>query len=261
MRIEGKAAWSGAIAVCRIATILTALCLLAGCGGLWPSASRGFRPSDYGVSASPRVVDYGEPVPRGGGRQIVGKPYMVAGRWYYPADVSRYSRVGTASWYGLDFHGRYTANGEVYDMDSLSAAHTTLPLPSYARVTNLVNGRSVVVRVNDRGPYVGDRLIDLSARAAELLDFKEAGTAQVRVDYVGMAPLDGLDGAELAATYRGPGVRYGAREAQLRTARSAESTAAPALASARPGGSDSLGSLIQPAASQPSSERTASIRR
>lgn len=238
--------------------------MLAGCGGLWKQTSRGFSPSTYGVAASPRVVNYGEPVPRGGGREIVGKPYAVAGRWYYPADVSRYSKTGTASWYGLDFHGRYTANGEVYDMDSLSAAHTTLPLPSYARVTNLSNGRSLVVRVNDRGPYVGDRLIDLSARAADLLDFKEEGTARVQVDYIGMAPLDGLDQAELAATYRGPGARYGAADANLRLARGGARGAEPtALAAARPARRDPLAAILDPSggAGAPSGERTGSIRR
>jgi rare lipoprotein A len=104
--------------------------------------------------------------------------------------------VGRASWYGELFHGRRTANGEIYDMDRLSAAHPTLPLPVYARVTNLANGRAIVVRVNDRGPYARDRIIDLSRRSAELLDFRGDGTAQVRVKYLARAPLNGDDSYE-----------------------------------------------------------------
>ena len=126
----------------------------------------------YGVSASARVVEPGQPVPKGGGVYRVGKPYVVAGREYVPQEDINYSAVGLASWYGDDFHGRYTANGEIFDMNSISAAHPTLPLPSYVRVTNLANHRSIIVRVNDRGPYVGNRVIDLSVQhrqAARLL--------------------------------------------------------------------------------------------
>jgi rare lipoprotein A len=94
------------------------------------------------------------------------------------------------------FHGRYTANGEIYDMNSLTAAHPTLPLPTYARVTNLQNGRSLVVRVNDRGPYAHDRIIDMSRRSAQALGFQRNGTAKVRVQYLGRAPLDGNDKLE-----------------------------------------------------------------
>jgi rare lipoprotein A len=107
-----------------------------------------------------------------------------------------------ASWYGDDFHGRLTANGEVFDMTSLTAAHPTLPMPSYARVTNVSNGKSVIVRVNDRGPYHGNRLIDVSNKAAELLEFKGNGVAKVRVEYVGRAPLEGSDDRQLLATLR-----------------------------------------------------------
>ena len=99
----------------------------------------------------------------------MGDPYQVAGRWYYPKLDPNYSRVGRASWYGAAFHGRLTANGEVYDMNALTAASPTMPLPSYARVTNLDNGSSVIVRVNDRGPFAKGRVIDLSARAAKML--------------------------------------------------------------------------------------------
>jgi rare lipoprotein A len=156
----------------------------------------------YGTSASARVVAPGEPVPKGGGVYRVGKPYTIAGREYVPQEDINYSAVGMASWYGDDFHGRYTANGEIFDMNSISAAHKTLPLPSYVRVTNLANHRSIVVRVNDRGPYVGDRVIDLSVKSAQLLGFYGHGLAKVKVDYVGRAPLAGSDDLKLSATLR-----------------------------------------------------------
>jgi len=156
----------------------------------------------YGVSSSPRVVAFGEPVPKGGGTYRVGKPYVVGGRVYVPEEDVNYREEGLASWYGDDFHGRLTANGEVYDMTSLSAAHPTLPMPCYARVTNLSNGKSLIVRVNDRGPYHGNRLMDVSSRAAELLEFRGNGVARVRVEYVGRAPLEGSDDRQLMATLR-----------------------------------------------------------
>src|SRR3954471_284494 len=142
----------------------------------------------YGVSASPRVVEPGQPVPKGGGVYRVGKAYEVGGRMYTPEENSRYRNEGLASWYGDDFHGRLTANGEIYDMAAISAAHPTLPMPSYVRVTNLANRKSLIVRVNDRGPYHRNREIDVSAKAAELLGFRQTGTARVRVEYVGLAP-------------------------------------------------------------------------
>lgn len=112
----------------------------------------------------------------------VGKPYKVMGKWYTPQEDFDYNETGIASWYGKDFHAKYTANGEVYDMNSLTAAHKTLPLPSIVRVTNLENGRSLVLRVNDRGPFVGNRIIDISKRGAQLLGFQNQGTAKVRVE-------------------------------------------------------------------------------
>jgi peptidoglycan lytic transglycosylase len=156
----------------------------------------------YGVRTSARVVEPGQPVPKGGGVYRVGKPYIVAGREYVPQENVNYSAIGLASWYGDDFHGRYTANGEIFDMNSISAAHPTLPLPSYVRVTNLTNHRSIVVRVNDRGPYAGDRLIDLSVRTAKLLGFYGDGLTKVKVEYVGRAPLTGSDDRKLVATLR-----------------------------------------------------------
>ena len=113
-----------------------------------------------------------------------------------------YQAVGLASWYGDDFHGRMTANGEVFDLNGISAAHPTLPLPSYVRVTNLSNGRSIIVRINDRGPFHGNRIIDVSRRTADLLGFHASGTAWVRVEYVGRAPIEGSDDRMLVATLR-----------------------------------------------------------
>jgi rare lipoprotein A len=156
----------------------------------------------YGVSTSARVVDRGDPVPKGGGVYRIGKPYVVAGQTYVPEENTHYSAEGLASWYGDDFHGRLTANGEVFDMNAISAAHPTLPMPCYARVTNLVNRRSLVVRVNDRGPYHQNRVIDVSVRAAQLLGFHGDGVAPVRVEYVGRAPLEGTDDHMLLATLR-----------------------------------------------------------
>ena len=119
----------------------------------------------------------------------VGNAYKIDGRWYYPKYDPNYSKVGIASWYGSQFHGRMTANGEIFDMNRLSAAHTTLPLPSMVEVTNLENGRSITVRVNDRGPFVGDRIIDMSREAARQLGFEQQGIAKVRVRYAGPAHL------------------------------------------------------------------------
>jgi len=171
--------------------------LLADC-----AANNGRIDARYGVSSSDRLVGPGEPVPKGGGVYHVGQPYTVAGRVYVPEENPHYSAVGIASWYGDDFHGRATANGEIFDADSVSAAHPTLPLPSYVRVTNLRNGRSLIVRVNDRGPYAGNRIIDVSRRVAHLLGFTERGTAWVRVEYVGRAPMEGSDDRVLETTLR-----------------------------------------------------------
>jgi rare lipoprotein A len=127
----------------------------------------------------------------GVGGYKVGKPYQINGVWYYPKEDPNYDATGIASWYGPGFHGKTTANGEVYDQNELTAAHQTLPMPSYVRVTNLENGRSIVVRVNDRGPFVNGRIIDLTRRGAQLLGFYERGTARVRVQAV---PGGGPDG-------------------------------------------------------------------
>jgi rare lipoprotein A len=181
--------------------------LLLGCVALAACSSSSSRIAStidprYGVTASPRVVEPGQPVPKGGGTYRIGRPYMVAGRMYVPQEDVRYRNDGIASWYGEDFHGRLTANGEVYDMNAISAAHPTLPMPCYVRVTNLANRRSLIVRINDRGPYHANREIDLSGKAAELLGFAGRGLARVRVEYVGRAPLEGSDDRRLIATLR-----------------------------------------------------------
>jgi rare lipoprotein A len=185
------------------APVARAVCVAAGCLVL-AQCSGGVGKIDpkYGVSASPRVIAPGQPVPKGGGVYRVGKPYVVAGRTYVPQEDPNYRAEGLASWYGEDFHGRLTANGEIFDMHSVSAAHPTLPIPSYVRVTNLRNGRSIVARVNDRGPYHENRVVDVSLHTAKLLGFHQRGLARVRVEYVGKAPLEGSDDRVLVATLR-----------------------------------------------------------
>lgn len=202
---------------------LTVVCLsVASCGSM-PSgksttkrSKEYFSEKEYGVKASPRVVTKG-PIPKGGGRYLVGKPYVVKGKRYFPKEDFSYNKTGIASWYGSAFHGRLTANGEVYDQLHLSAAHPTFPLPSYARVTNLENGSSIIVRVNDRGPYHPGRIIDLSNKTAEMLDLKHSGTGQVRVQYVGRARMDGHDMPYLMASYQKKGERFPNVEPQIAT--------------------------------------------
>ncbi len=133
----------------------------------------------------------------------------------HPPTHQRYSAVGLATWYGIGFYGRRTADGEIFDARSLSAAHRTMPLPSYARVTNLDNGRSIVVRVNDRGPFVGRRLLDVSERVANLLAFSHVGRAKVRLDYLGKAPLAGSDEPALLASLQTGGAPAAAESAPL----------------------------------------------
>lgn len=148
---------------------LLATCLvLSGCGSSQKSA-----PDSYQVkenAAGPAIGGY-----------KVGKPYQINGVWYYPSEDYAYDETGIASWYGPDFHGKFTANGDVFDQNGLSAAHRTLPMPSIVRVTNLENGRSIEVKVNDRGPFAHGRILDLSKHAAELLGMDLQGTARVRV--------------------------------------------------------------------------------
>ncbi|WP_027855639.1 septal ring lytic transglycosylase RlpA family protein [Marinobacterium litorale] len=162
--------------------------LLGGCAGKVDDNSGRYamkhdrypdRPAD--VSDVPDAVPRVEPISRGGNKS----PYRVLGKNYHVlASASGYRERGTASWYGEKFHGHKTSNGEVYDMYKMSAAHKSLPLPTYARITNLDNGRQVIVRVNDRGPFHGNRLIDLSYAAAARLDMLKHGTARVEVEAI-----------------------------------------------------------------------------
>lgn len=154
---------------------------LAGCAG---------NPAVVAPAVPPPVVAAKEAPTPDGGIYKVGNPYQIEGKWYYPAEDYAYSQEGIASWYGQDFHGKKTANGEKYDMNDVTAAHPTLPLPSMVKVTNLDNGRVLEVRVNDRGPYHSTRIIDLSRRAAQLLGFYDAGTARVRVEVDAPASME-----------------------------------------------------------------------
>ncbi len=160
----------------------------------FPSSSRysmehdAYPDEEVDVSGVPDAVPRWEPLSRGGNRS----PYTVWGKQYYVMDTAKgYKEQGIASWYGKKFHGHLTSNGETYDMYAMSAAHRSLPLPSFVRVTNLENGRSVVVRVNDRGPFHADRLIDLSYAAAAKLGFVQKGTARVEVEAIYVEPGDG----------------------------------------------------------------------
>ncbi|MCB1884543.1 MAG: septal ring lytic transglycosylase RlpA family protein [Geminicoccaceae bacterium] len=164
----------------RLAALLL-LAFLAACGG---------SPSEPTLEPTLRDAPLG--------RYKLGSPYVVAGRWYRPAYDPAYDARGTASWYGDAFDGQATANGETFDKRALTAAHKTLPLPSIVEVTNLDNGRRMRVRVNDRGPFVGDRLIDLSEAAARALAFKDHGLARVRVRFLGLAPATDIPPAYAA---------------------------------------------------------------
>ncbi|QEL26362.1 septal ring lytic transglycosylase RlpA family protein [Bosea sp. F3-2] len=201
---------SSASSIARLGCVVLAGLFVANCAGNQTAGRRSkeigaFPQSKYGP-ASPRVVAEGEEVPKGGGRQLVGKAYSVAGKRYVPYEKPMgYTAVGMASWYGEAFHGRRTANGEVYDRNSVSAAHPTMPLPAYARVTNLLNNRSIIVRVNDRGPYHGNRLMDVSQKTADALAFRHLGTARIKMEYLGQASLAGSDDNLLLATLRTDG--------------------------------------------------------
>ncbi len=183
---------------------------LAGCShhsGAHRSGHHGFATAatdPFAGKGSP--IYHGGQIPFGGGRYQVGNAYQVAGRWFNPREQPGYDKSGVASWYGEAFHRRKTSNGEWFDMETLTAAHATLPLPSYALVTNLENNRQVVVRINDRGPFVGSRVIDLSKRAADVLGYRANGKAHVRVKLIGPAPSEDSMGHMLAmndAMHRG----------------------------------------------------------
>jgi rare lipoprotein A len=192
---SGRLARVGALPFVLVASVLSAC-----------STSTPFRsltsPLPVVSPSAPRPPEDLTPVAKGGGSFKIGRPYELNGRTYVPAEDPNYRAEGIASWYGPDFHGKPTANGEIFDMNGISAAHPTLPMPSYLRVTNLANGRSIVVRINDRGPYAKERVTDLSVGAAQALGFYEQGLARVRIEYVGRAPLGGSDDRMLLATLR-----------------------------------------------------------
>ncbi len=177
------------------------------------------------------------PVPSGeGGRYKVGNPYEVAGVWYYPQEDPLYDETGIASWYGKEFSGRKTANGEIFNPVEVSAAHKTLPMPTNVRVTNLENGKSIVARVNDRGPFKPGRIIDMSEKGAELLGFKAQGVARVRVEFLGIADLpDGRPGKRIAG--KGNHAEIGETVARAAPAAAVEGGALPppdGVAASRP---------------------------
>ena len=157
--------------------------LAAGLLSLLAACASGARPDAGGSRGAVPVVTDPAPIISG-----TMRPYQIRGRWYQPEEQPGYDETGMASWYGDQFHGRPTATGERFDMNALTAAHKTLPLPGLVEVTNLANGRRVVVRVNDRGPFVDGRIIDLSRGAADALDLRRAGVGEVRVRYLGRAP-------------------------------------------------------------------------
>jgi rare lipoprotein A len=164
-------------------SLLGAVSLLAaGCASAPPPAPR---PQQAVVQPPPVQL------PSSAGVYKIGQPYQIDNVWYYPQEQPLYDETGIASWYGPNFYGRKTANGEIYDGNQFTAAHKTLPMPVNVRVTNLDNGRSLVVRVNDRGPFSRGRIIDLSRRSAEALGMIQQGVARVRVTYVGRADLGG----------------------------------------------------------------------
>lgn len=209
--LAGLSPYSVTTRVARLGCVALAGVFLANCAN--DQVARSGRSKEIGAfshpkygQASPRVVAEGQDVPKGGGRQLIGKTYSVAGKRYTPYEKPvGYTAVGMASWYGEAFHGRRTANGEVYDRYGISAAHPTMPLPAYARVTNVLNNRSIIVRVNDRGPYHGGRVMDVSQRTAEALAFRHLGTARIRLEYLGQASLAGSDDKLLLATLRTDG--------------------------------------------------------
>jgi len=178
--------WRGLRGACLVAM---AAASLAACSTPKPRLDTRID-SNRHVSTSPRG-----PMVSPSGKPLRGteKPYQIKGIWYYPQVDPDYDVKGIGSWYGEQFHNRRTANGEIFDMDAVSAAHKTLPLPSLVEVTNLDNGRRMVVRVNDRGPFVGDRVIDLSRAAADQLGYRRQGVARVRVRYIGPAPKSSFD--------------------------------------------------------------------
>ena len=214
----------------KVALLSVATLTMAGCSNHTAHSSfhHGFASASSDPFAGKGSPYYkGSAIPFGGGQYHVGNPYQVAGRWFNPREQPNYDKTGTASWYGEAFHRRRTSNGEWFDMNTLTAAHATLPLPSYALVTNLENNRQVVVRVNDRGPFVGTRIMDLSKRAADVLGYRAKGKAQVRVKLIGPAPINDSMGHMMAMNQA---MKQGASMGQLVAMSSDVSAQAPATA-------------------------------
>lgn len=154
---------------------------------LRPGAAPAGTANVLAAGRSPAMVLPAEAPAGTGAQPYAGPPYQVEGRWYVPMHEPDYNEIGVASWYGPNFHGKLSSTGETYDQYAMTAAHPTLPIPSMVRVTNLENGKTVTVRLNDRGPFIDDRIIDLSRAAAESIDMTRKGTAKVRVEYLGPA--------------------------------------------------------------------------
>jgi rare lipoprotein A len=214
--------------------ILASALLLAGCASDHNTSNHGFKSAKldpFAGNGSPYYKRSG-PIPFGGGQYHVGSPYQVAGRWYTPHEQPGYDKTGLASWYGEAFHRRKTSNGEWFDMATFTAAHPTMPLPSYAMVTNLENGKQVVVRVNDRGPFVDTRVMDLSKHAADVLGYRNKGIARVRVKLIGPAPLHDSNRHMMAMN---DALNNGASLTQIAQMSNENSTAAPVqIAEAKP---------------------------
>jgi rare lipoprotein A len=192
---------------------------LAACASVTPEmAAMGARPHQPQDHAERTGAGSSSSAAADGGRYKLGAPYQAGGLWYVPAEQPTYDEVGVASWYGDDFNGQATANGERFDMYGASAAHATLPMPSIVEVTNLENGRTIKVRLNDRGPFKTGRIIDLSRGAAEQLGYMQKGTAKVRVRYIGPAKLDGSLEPLFVAQNGPPGPVKPAQLAALSTA-------------------------------------------
>lgn len=218
------------------AVAILSLAMLAGCA---ETALVNHASKSIGKSTDPVQIGAGSR----GGIYKVGNPYQINGVWYYPKEDPNYDESGIGSWYGEQFHGKRTANGEIFDMNEVTAAHPTLPMPSLVRVTNLENGRSIVVRMNDRGPYANNRIIDLSRRSAQLLGYERQGTARVRVQYLGPAPLEGGGETMVASRSTGADERPAAAP---RGSVSAEALPPP------PGAKGRSGEVARPAQGQPS---------
>lgn len=237
----------------RVIGICLALAVLAGCAGSGSSGRGGgyYKDDGPGSDIPANIRSIPDAVPRIETHARANmRPYVVFGKRYVPISTERpYRETGVASWYGRKFHGNSTANGETYDMYAMTAAHRTLPLPSYVRVTNLSNGRSVIVRVNDRGPFMKNRLIDLSWTAAKKLGFIEQGHARVRVELVlpgeEPAPREDVASASVApsatttadASLPAPGALATNTGAPGTALAAAQATTAPAGAGPAEGGS------------------------